>query len=52
MEKVEFSFQLYCNSFWNLLSHFDELTMNCQEWECRHDQYQCQIGQCIELDWL
>lgn len=51
-EHVGFPFESYCNTFWNLPLHFDELLTNCQEWECRYDQYQCQTGQCIPVDWL
>jgi hypothetical protein len=46
------SFQSYCDTFWNLPFHFDELSDHCQEWKCRRDQYQCRTGQCIEIDWL
>ncbi|UJR11129.1 hypothetical protein I4U23_015310 [Adineta vaga] len=52
LEKRELSFLSYCDTFWNLPSHFDELLENCQEWVCQQDQYQCQTGHCIELDWL
>jgi hypothetical protein len=28
------------------------LPQNCQNWICHQDQYQCQTGQCIPLDWV
>lgn len=45
-------FRSYCDSFWNLPKHIDERTENCQSWICHEDQYQCQTGQCIPLDWV
>jgi hypothetical protein len=45
-------FRWYCDSFWNLPEHIDELPENCQNWICHEDQYQCQTGQCIPLDWV
>jgi hypothetical protein len=48
----EFRFQLYCDSFWDLKKHLDEIPSSCQYWVCQHDQYQCQTGQCIQLNWV
>jgi hypothetical protein len=48
----QISFRSYCDSFWNLAEHIDELPQNCQNWICHQDQYQCQTGQCIPLDWV
>jgi hypothetical protein len=45
-------FRRYCNSFWNLEKHIDEIPSSCQYWVCQKHQYQCQTGQCIELDWI
>lgn len=48
----QISFRSYCDSFWNLPKHVDELLQNCQNWICHQHQYQCQTGQCIPLDWV
>ncbi|CAF2228918.1 unnamed protein product [Rotaria magnacalcarata] len=48
----QISFQSYCDSFWDLSGHNDELTSSCQNWVCSKDQYQCRTGQCIELNWV
>ena len=48
----QISFRSYCDSFWDLNEHIDELTSSCQYWICQQHQYQCQTGQCIELDWV
>jgi hypothetical protein len=45
-------FRHYCDSFWNLDKHIDEIPSSCQYWICQTNQYQCQTGQCIELDWV
>jgi hypothetical protein len=45
-------FRLYCDSFWNLPQQIDELTSSCQYWICSEEQYQCQTGQCIDLNWV
>jgi hypothetical protein len=45
-------FRHYCDSFWNLEKRVDEMPSSCQYWICQNDQYQCQTGQCIELDWV
>ncbi len=45
-------FRHYCDSFWNLDKHVDEIPSSCQHWICQNDQYQCQTGQCIALDWV
>jgi len=46
-------FRSYCDSFWDLYGHSDELPSMCRHWwVCQNDQYQCQTGQCIELDWV
>jgi hypothetical protein len=45
-------FRSYCDSFWNLRGHLDELPRYCQNWICHRDQYQCQTGQCIPLGWV
>lgn len=46
------SFRSYCDSFWNLPKHVDELKENCENWICHQDQYQCKTGQCIPLEWV
>ncbi|CAF3598312.1 unnamed protein product [Rotaria sp. Silwood1] len=46
------SFRRYCDSFWNLDNHVDEMPSSCQYWICQNDQYQCRTGQCIALDWV
>ena len=46
------NFELYCDSFWDMHEHTDELAHFCKHWICRKDQYQCQTGQCIQLDWV
>ncbi|CAF2229873.1 unnamed protein product [Rotaria magnacalcarata] len=48
----QISFQSYCDSFWDLSGHNDELTSSCHNWVCSKDQYQCRTGQCIELNWV
>lgn len=45
-------FRSYCDSFWDSKAHVDEKSSFCRHWICQDDQYQCQTGQCIELDWL
>ena len=50
--KDQMSFRSYCNSFWDLSGHRDELASSCQHWVCLKDQYRCKTGQCIELDWV
>jgi hypothetical protein len=45
-------FRSYCNSFWDRAGHIDELPQYCKYWICHQDQYQCQTGQCISLDWV
>jgi hypothetical protein len=45
-------FRHYCDSFWNLDKHVDEIPASCQYWICQNNQYQCRTGQCIELDWV
>ncbi len=45
-------FRHYCDSFWNLDKHIDEMPSSCQYWICRNNQYQCQTGQCIQLNWV
>jgi hypothetical protein len=32
--------------------HIDAMPSSCQYWICQNTQYQCQTGQCIELDWV
>ncbi|UJR18731.1 hypothetical protein I4U23_005638 [Adineta vaga] len=32
--------------------HIDESSQYCQSWICHQDQYQCQTGECIPLEWL
>lgn len=46
------SFRLYCNSFFDIKSAFDELPELCQYWICSTDQYQCLSGQCIPQEWI
>jgi hypothetical protein len=46
------AFRSYCDSFWDSDTHWDELPFSCQYWICPSDQYQCQTGQCIRLNWL
>jgi hypothetical protein len=43
-------FQSYCDRFWDLEMHVDERSSFFQYWLCQGDQYQCQTGQCVELD--
>jgi hypothetical protein len=50
--KDRMPFRHYCDSFWNLEKHLDEIPSSCQYWMCHKDQYQCQTGQCIELSWV
>jgi hypothetical protein len=45
-------FRSYCDTWWNLAAHIDELSRYCQNWICYRDQYRCQTGQCISLDWV
>ncbi|CAF4374171.1 unnamed protein product [Rotaria socialis] len=46
------AFRSYCDTFWNLDNHIDELSSSCQHWVCEHDRYRCRTGQCILLDWV
>ncbi|CAF0722474.1 unnamed protein product [Adineta steineri] len=46
------SFRSYCDSFWDLEGHLDELNSSCQHWTCQSHQYQCQTGQCINFAWV
>ena len=48
----QISFRSHCDSFWDLKEHIDELASSCQYWICQNHQYQCQTGQCIEIDWV
>lgn len=48
----QIAFRSYCDSFWDLEEHIDEISSSCQYWVCQNHQYQCQTGQCIELDWV
>jgi hypothetical protein len=43
-------FLSYCNTFWDLPDHVDEIPSSCQHWVCKKDQYQCRTGQCIEIE--
>ncbi|CAF4065171.1 unnamed protein product [Rotaria sordida] len=54
-EKISISqipFYSYCNSFWDLNNHIDESSFACKYWACQHYEYECQTGQCIQLDWV
>ncbi|CAF1130930.1 unnamed protein product [Adineta steineri] len=46
------SFRSYCDSFWDMNEHIDELNSSCQYWVCQNHQYQCQTGQCIDVNWV
>ncbi|CAF5220802.1 unnamed protein product, partial [Rotaria magnacalcarata] len=46
------SFQQYCDSFWDLEKHVDEMSSSCKYWICKKDEYQCGTGQCIALAWV
>ncbi|UJR11567.1 hypothetical protein I4U23_015747 [Adineta vaga] len=52
LDKQILTFRSYCDTFWDLPFHFDEVIENCQQWICQRHQYQCQTGQCIEYDWF
>ncbi|CAF4076366.1 unnamed protein product [Rotaria sordida] len=39
----------YCDTFWDASSKIDELSINCQQWVCSSNQYQCLTGQCISV---
>lgn len=45
-------YRSYCDTFWNRPKHIDELPENCRHWICHRDEYRCQTGQCIPLDWV
>ncbi|CAF1400593.1 unnamed protein product, partial [Rotaria sordida] len=45
-------FRSYCDSFWDMDNHIDELNYSCQHWICPNHQYRCRTGQCIDLDWV
>ncbi|CAF1423463.1 unnamed protein product, partial [Adineta steineri] len=45
-------FRSYCDSWWDSNNHMDEEASSCQYWICSSDQYQCQTGQCINLNWV
>ena len=45
-------FRLYCNSFFDTNSAFDESTDLCENWICLRDEYQCLSGQCISVSWV
>jgi hypothetical protein len=36
-----------CDTYWDIDSKIDELTINCQQWICSPGEYQCLTGQCI-----
>ena len=50
--KDRIGFRSYCDTFWDFDNHWDENSSSCQHWICPSDQYQCQTGQCIRLNWL
>jgi hypothetical protein len=50
MDRMPFRF--YCDSFWNLDKHVDEMPSSCQYWICQNNQYQCRTGQCIDFNWV
>ncbi len=50
--KKYLSFRSYCNTFWDLDQHIDEISSSCKHWVCQHEEYQCQTGQCISIDWV
>ncbi|CAF4111219.1 unnamed protein product [Adineta steineri] len=45
-------FRSYCDTFWDLKGHLDEMTSSCRHWICPNNQYQCRTGQCIPLIWV
>ncbi|CAF1615086.1 unnamed protein product, partial [Didymodactylos carnosus] len=46
-------FRAYCDTFWNLPSHEDENSTECQKsWVCLEEQWQCHTGQCIDKNWV
>ena len=45
-------FRLYCNSFFDTKTAFDESADLCEKWICLSDEYQCLSGQCISQYWL
>ena len=47
-----FRFESYCDSFWDLKEHLDEIPSSCHYWVCNSIQYQCRTGQCIPLHWV
>jgi hypothetical protein len=42
----------YCDTFWDTTSKIDEASVNCRQWICSPNQYQCLTGQCIPISWL
>lgn len=49
---TQIRFESYCDSFWDLNDHSDESISLCQDWICPSDQFQCQTGQCIDVEWV
>ena len=45
-------FRAYCDAEWQLKGHIDENSAYCSEWICQENEYQCQTGQCINIEWL
>ncbi|CAM4765064.1 unnamed protein product [Rotaria magnacalcarata] len=45
-------FRFYCDTFWDLDDHIDERPELCNDWICEKHQFQCQTGQCIDVDWV
>jgi len=45
-------FRSYCDSFFDTKSTIDEMPELCRNWTCLHNEYQCESGQCIPLDWI
>jgi hypothetical protein len=45
-------FSLYCDSFFDTQSAFDESRVLCHDWICRRQEYKCLTGQCIPQNFV
>jgi hypothetical protein len=45
-------YNYHCDTFWDTNSKIDESSINCRQWVCSSNEYQCLTGQCIDATWI